>query len=244
MSDRDPQPSTGDEARIGDAFRDLTDADHERRRPPAAVWDGIAAELGLERDDRRPASTGAEGETDHQRRDEGDPVPDLLHHRRRRRAAIDRRRTVMAGLSAAAAVVVAVVAIGFLRDDGPTALAQAALAHDEGFDPLGVDAAATAALVDADGRLLIEIDEASLPPRPDDADLELWLIDPDDEGQPSDLVSLGLVDPASPGTFEVPAGYDPDVFNVVDISVEPRDGDPDHSGRSILRGALVATGTT
>ena len=37
----------------------------------------------------------------------------------------------------------------------------------------------------------------------------------------------------------VPAELDPDVYSIVDISIEPRDGDEQHSGRSILRGALT-----
>ena len=37
----------------------------------------------------------------------------------------------------------------------------------------------------------------------------------------------------------VPAELDPDVYSIVDISIEPRDGDAAHSGRSILRGTLA-----
>ncbi len=68
------------------------------------------------------------------------------------------------------------------------------------------------------------------------ADLEVWLIRPDADGNVADLVSLGVVDPADPGSLDVPGGYVPDAYYVVDISVEPRDGDAGHSGRSILRG--------
>jgi len=32
---------------------------------------------------------------------------------------------------------------------------------------------------------------------------------------------------------------DPDVYSIVDIGIEPRDGDVAHSGRSILRGTLT-----
>ena len=64
------------------------------------------------------------------------------------------------------------------------------------------------------------------------------VIEPDDDGAVANLVSLGIVDPEDPGSFDVPAGYDPTVFSVVDISVEPRDGDDTHSGRSILRAGL------
>ena len=73
----------------------------------------------------------------------------------------------------------------------------------------------------------------------EDADLELWLIEPDADGSPAELVSLGVIDPDRPGDFAVPATTDPSVFSVVDISIEPRDGVPTHSGRSILRGPLI-----
>ena len=66
----------------------------------------------------------------------------------------------------------------------------------------------------------------------------MWLIRPDAEGNVADLVSLGVIDPESPGSLAVTAGYDPGDYSVVDISVEPRDGDAGHSGRSILGGSL------
>ena len=47
-----------------------------------------------------------------------------------------------------------------------------------------------------------------------------------------------MIDPTDPGSLTVPAGYDPDAYYVVDISIEPRDGDTAHSGRTILRGPL------
>ena len=73
----------------------------------------------------------------------------------------------------------------------------------------------------------------------EDADLELWLISLDADGAPADVVSLGVVDAGQPGRHSLPAGLDPEVHFVVDISIEPRDGDELHSGRSILRGALA-----
>ena len=110
------------------------------------------------------------------------------------------------------------------------------------FDELGSDAAARVSLIDDEGNLRVEIDESDLPsPSGESADLELWLIEPDADGNPAELVSLGLIDPDNPGDFEVPPTYDPDIFFVVDISVEPRDGNASHSGRSILRGPLTET---
>ena len=48
----------------------------------------------------------------------------------------------------------------------------------------------------------------------------------------------GLLE-GSEGTFPLPAGVDLSEYSVVDVSREPSDGDPAHSGDSIVRGALA-----
>jgi hypothetical protein len=145
-------------------------------------------------------------------------------------------------LLATAAAVVAVVAAGVVvlggGSDGEV-VSTAALAFDaEAFDPRGSDATARAELVDDDGRLAIRLTDASLPELAGE-DLQLWLIEPDSSGQPIDVVPVALLEGA--GTYGVPEGLDPSSHFVVDISIEPRDGDPAHSGKSILRGALQTT---
>jgi len=65
------------------------------------------------------------------------------------------------------------------------------------------------------------------------ADLEVWLIDPNIEG----MVSLGFLTQEE-STFALPAGFVLADFPIVDISVEPRDGVPTHSGDSITRGVF------
>lgn len=81
--------------------------------------------------------------------------------------------------------------------------------------------------------------DAPVPATEDEAhDLELWLIATDADGQITDVQPVSLVDATRPGTYAVPAGLSPDVYSVVDISIEPRDGDERHPGRSILRGTL------
>jgi Anti-sigma-K factor rskA len=62
---------------------------------------------------------------------------------------------------------------------------------------------------------------------------EVWLITSDT----TELVSLGVVH-GSAGTFTVPEGLDLSKYDLVDVSAEPFDGDPNHSGDSILRGQL------
>lgn len=63
---------------------------------------------------------------------------------------------------------------------------------------------------------------------------EVWLIDVPD----GRLVSLGVLD-AAEGSFTVPAEIDAGAFSTVDVSFEPLDGEPTHSGASVLRGTLV-----
>jgi hypothetical protein len=66
---------------------------------------------------------------------------------------------------------------------------------------------------------------------------EVWLITAD----ASALISLGVLD-GSEGTFPIPAGVDVRTYVLVDISQEPIDGDPTHSGDSIVRGQLSFDG--
>ena len=40
-------------------------------------------------------------------------------------------------------------------------------------------------------------------------------------------------------SLEVPSGVDLTEYPVVDVSVEPLDGDPSHSGVSVVRGRLA-----
>ena len=64
---------------------------------------------------------------------------------------------------------------------------------------------------------------------------EVWLIRSDASG----LAGLGLY--GSSGRFAVPEGIDLDEFTLVDVSAEPVDGNPAHSGDSIVRGELRKT---
>jgi anti-sigma-K factor RskA len=61
---------------------------------------------------------------------------------------------------------------------------------------------------------------------------EVWLLN-----APDDLVSLGTFRVGADGTARVrlPVAVDPGRFRFLDVSVEPADGDPAHSGRSVLR---------
>jgi anti-sigma-K factor RskA len=200
--------------RVEELLREIDPADSELLDVPDDLWGRIALEIA------------------------GDDRVVSLDSRRH----LSMRSAVLGAAAAAIVMVVGSMAVITLGNDGGSKIvANADLAFDpQHFDPLGADSTAHATLVDDDGRFRVELDESDLPSAAgQSADLELWLIQPDADGNPADLVSLGLIDPARPAEFDVPPSYDPNVFYVVDISVEPRDGDSSHSGRSILRGPLT-----
>ena len=64
---------------------------------------------------------------------------------------------------------------------------------------------------------------------------ELWLLRPDAE-----LVALGSFRVGADGRarIQVPLPVSPSEYRFVDVSVEPDDGDPAHSTRSVLRGRV------
>jgi len=149
---------------------------------------------------------------------ETSPVVSLEEHRRS-------RTWWLAG--AAAAVIVATVAVTtWVRQaDDPTVIASTEL------EPLGADGQGSAEVVEGDDglqlRLVTDGVEAS------DGFVEVWMINPD----VTELISLGPI--RSDGTYDLPAGLDPAAFPIVDVSFESFDGNPQHSGNSVLRGELA-----
>jgi hypothetical protein len=64
----------------------------------------------------------------------------------------------------------------------------------------------------------------------------VWLLDEQNLG----LIALGTLAPGeTEATFPVPDGVDLQQFNAVDVSDEPLDGDPGHSGATVMRGTLA-----
>lgn len=141
------------------------------------------------------------------------------------RARAQRRWLVGVAAAAVAAVVIAVVGIA-VTDDEPAGREVATVM----LDPLAGAGSGNAVLVDDDGRLVLDVAIDGVDPA--GGYLEVWLLDP----AVTELVSLG---PArDDGRYEIPAGLDVAVVPVVDVSIEPFDGDPGHSGASVLRGIL------
>jgi hypothetical protein len=109
----------------------------------------------------------------------------------------------------------------------PIIVAQAAL------DPLPVDPSASgrAVVVKSDGGRTLEVDVSELAST--DGFYEVWLID----ASVKKMVPIGVLT-GSTGRFTIPDGLDLGQYPVVDISAEPLDGDPVHSGKSLLRGTI------
>ena len=104
---------------------------------------------------------------------------------------------------------------------------------DAVLDPLqDSGASGRAAVVErADGTLVLRVELAADAPR--EGYYEAWLLTESVSG----LIPLGVVR-AGTAEFELPAGLDLGEYPVVDVSVEPLDGDPSHSGESVVRGVL------
>lgn len=196
------------------------------RAAPDRVWDAIAADLDL---------TGAAqleaGAPDH------DASP-----REAQVVAIDsaRRRWSTSWLVAASVAGVlggAVLTAGgvALNDtDGepapvaaPPVVASASLAalpeHEGG-------GAAEIVQGDAGKELVVDVSDLS----EGEGFYEVWLIDP----ETFQMVGLGALT-ADSGRFAIPEGLDLRRYTVVDVSLEPLDGDPVHSRDSVVRGELA-----
>lgn len=182
--------------------------------PPPRVWDAIAAATGVSASPVLPALPVSNG----------DPPPaQVLPFRARRRPLL---------LAAAAVVIGAVVGAGAVavvqgRDHAGRAVEAVAL------DPLADNDASGRAsvVVQDDGSRVLEVDLDA--PQLNGAYYEIWLIDRSVVG----MFPLGVVRPGTQ-TVELPAGLNLADFPLVDVSVEPLDGNPTHSGVSVVRGEL------
>jgi hypothetical protein len=206
--------------------KSLTDEDARLEAPPADLWSRIEAQITIT---HVPATDAPVATTSAPQA----PVIDELAARRARR-----RVRWLAGAAAAVVAIAAIAGIALATDDdgdGGTDVADIALDNAEvnaGLDPRGAGSTGEAHLVQLDdGRYALDIDVEGLPA--EDGDFyELWVIDTDVVG----MVSLGPLHGS--GRYPLPESVDPRAFPVVDISIEPADGVPTHSGASVLRGVL------
>ncbi|HEX2074068.1 MAG TPA: anti-sigma factor [Geodermatophilus sp.] len=190
--------------------------------PPPRVWDAIAAATGVSAAPRPEAVAGSAPEAAPAREEPepGAQVRELRPRRSRLLSAAAAALVVGAGIGAGA------VALGSRSDDG-TAVATTEL------DPLeGSSASGRAAVVErGDGSRVLDVELSAQ--TLEDAYYEVWLLEPGAQ----QMVSVGVIQ-GGEGRLELPPGLDLGAYPVVDVSVEPLDGDPTHSGVSVARGVL------
>lgn len=209
--------------RIAGALDDTDEAGEALTPPPAELWDRIAAEvrdLGGEPDGPvdAPATT---------------PATTLAPPRPQQMRRLPRRAVAALAAAAVLLLVGAVAVVGLGRGDGrpTTELVARASLSGKGLDP-GGSSTGSARLVREDGAWEVAIRAADLPAPAPGTYYEAWLLG----SGPDQVQSLGTLDGS--GGFTVPDGLDVDQFPLVDVSVEPIDGNPAHSAKSVLRGRL------
>lgn len=143
-----------------------------------------------------------------------------------------RRAWMLVAVAAAVGLIVGVLGAVEILDragDSEVVVAETRLAPLPGTTGSGV-----AELREDDGQLRLEVTAQGLPSS--GGDLELWLLNVDGER----MQPLGLLTQDQDGSFNVPPGLVEAGYQIVDISLEPRDGNLAHSGQSELRGTLPA----
>ncbi|CAB4709527.1 MAG: hypothetical protein F2934_11695 [Actinobacteria bacterium] len=190
------------------SLRSLTRADRDRLQAPEYLWSRIEAGL---------RSAVSEQAADA-------PRAKVIPLRRQRRVV-----TVVGALAVAAAAAIAIPLAVSSRNE-VTVLAAAPLTN-EGLAAFDATPAGSARLVSSHGHEFLEVSVQNVPNRAGDH-LELWLIDTAVKG----MVSLGPY--TGSHRYAVPDGISAKAFPIVDLSLEPGDGVPTHSGVSVVRGTL------
>ncbi|MDO8106253.1 anti-sigma factor [Isoptericola sp. b441] len=201
--------------------------------PPPAVWDRIAAELDLPEHVQpgpAPRDPGAHRVPQGAAAPTRPPAATGPAGRDARRRS--RRRVAPAWLAAAAAVGVVLGGAGTAWWNGrsPTQVVVERATLDA--LPQWPEASGSAMVErssDGTRRLVVTLSGAGA----DSGYHEVWLIDP----EVTKLISLGVLH-GDHGSFPLPDGVNLTQYPIVDVSEEPYDGNPAHSGDSIVRGVL------
>jgi len=218
-------------SRVVTAGRALESGDHVLVMPPRSVWDRIAADIGIDPallPVNAPIATpdGPASRTDEPAVSLPPPPPVDLEARR----TSSGRARARTWLLVAASVVGALLGVGATLTwqalDDPATVAFTVL------EPLPGQAASGEVKLVGEGEerelnLLLDTDA------PADAYLQVWLMSADLER----MVPVGVLEDGV-GFWRVPAELDIDDFPIVDVSIEPFDGNASHSADSLVRGQL------
>lgn len=199
---------------------DITGATLES--PDPQVWAAIHQELGLKPAlSTDPLTSGSPVQ-------DATPVSELSQARAKKRTFTPKFliAAVTAGALTGAGALWAVQQLQ--ADVTPTVVAQSQLDPLDGFTAAG----SASVMTTGDGGRTLQITVTE-----DQADgyQEVWLIAPDLE----QMFSLGVIGGGT-SSLAIPDNVDLAAFPIVDVSDEPLDGDPLHSGVSVLRGTLAA----
>lgn len=218
--------------------RMVTIEDRQRLTPPPDLWGAIAGAL------EEPSPAGDEAPVSVREASSISPVAEPAQTTSTETAPGPavmpgagvvvplRRRMSTIVLSAAAAVVLVLGVVALVVSGGDDDLPAGELVATGSLEPLADGFEGGVELVDVDGRLGLDLDVGDLP-ETSGGYYELWLIKDLETGE---MQSLGPIDGS--GRVDLPRGLDPAQYATVDISVEPLDGVPTHSGQSVLRGEL------
>lgn len=180
--------------------------------PPARVWDRISAEA------HSPATDAGAGNNN---------VVAIGSHRGQAR----RSRWLL--LVAAAAVIGLV--LGSLGTVLLTKTTSQQAAASFKLTPVSVASARGTAYLTPSGSAQRSITvQVSGLPVPAGGYYEVWLMN----ASPVRFVALGVLDVHHAGIFQIPAGLDLSGYPYLDVSLQPFNGSPIHSGDSVVRGSI------
>jgi anti-sigma-K factor RskA len=196
---------------------------HRLPPPPPRVWRRIHSELRLAGEPGVPAGTGEAPAP-------AQPVP----RQRRWRRLPERARLAVVAAAAAAVAAGGALAIAQLQDRGP-AEAEPVVTAQAALEPEVVAPASAIGQAEVLDEDTLHLHVTGLAAQV--GYHEVWLIDP----ETGELISVGLLGAGTDVFLPLPANVDLGSYRLVDVSAEQYDGDPGHSGVSLLRGELRGT---
>ncbi|MEV7372539.1 anti-sigma factor [Streptomyces sp. NPDC090301] len=199
--------------------------------PPPGVWHTISAELGLPATDARSGQAGGNAPAGHDLFGADGPSTDTAPGQPCRRV---RRRG--SGLLLATAALITGLLTGSAasgwhlhEDESPVVVGRTAP-----LAPLAAGAAEGTVQIhqEADARRAVTVSVSGLPPTR--GYYEVWLMD----RSHTKLIAVGVLGPDGKASLPLPDGVDLAAYPLIDVSAQVYNGDPAHSGESVVRGDL------